>query len=617
MSCKQGQPRAPQRGFSLALVLLVASIAITVGFAMAALSSFSLNLAAQTLNQARAQALARAVTSQICFELDQRVWNKNPWELSTFPDLSYGSDAIRQRFRTLPLFPDPGQKVLDGSLNAWVDFDSPKWFSVDNLTFEEPRPGYADVGTARASVPPFSLSLIVNTGIGDNLETAADPRHFESVICRSWPYAAYGLKPAIRVSGGSVVRGGLFDQTSVVQVGDASTDAVAVQGDICVRKERKDTVITTGPSSTLSGRVRYGVTPPVGPTYDTMSDDAISPMGEDEMGPVGVDSFQIPVPESALQPSADGVTGSTNHLDPFNAHPMDGLSTFQPVYVSTSSTVTLAEIRATLVSQWPSSVPMPQSLRDWIRDQTNRILTRVSIWHGNPLQKLTDLSVYSGRIKFRFPAKATKATSGFGAYGEDGSVDARVLVEALNLSDGIYCIPHSVTNHFGVETSDSSVVEDLWTGNRDGPSGVNLQDAVLIVMGDLDIRGLKGDNSTIYVTGNLFLHGGKLEAGNKGMLVLASNVVIEAEGDFRGVIAAKGSVKLQPLPGTGRLKVRGAVMAEGRGGSKCIQDASGTVRLEPSAPLVIDNTTLLYDRSYTKVLNRVGTCRQLVFREVQ
>ena len=139
------------RGFSLALVLLVSSIAITVGFAIAALSSVSLNLAAQTLNQARASALARGVVAELCYELDQRVWKKNPWGVSGFPDMAYGSDAIRERFRTLPLFPDPDQHVMEGALRAYVSFDGSDYFSVDNLNFAEPCPGYTDKGTARRS----------------------------------------------------------------------------------------------------------------------------------------------------------------------------------------------------------------------------------------------------------------------------------------------------------------------------------------------------------------------------------------------------------------------------------------------------------------------------------
>lgn len=592
------------RGFSLALVLLVSSIAITVGFAIAALSSVSLNLAAQTLNQARASALARGVVAELCYELDQRVWKKNPWGVSGFPDMAYGSDAIRERFRTLPLFPDPDQHVMEGALRAYVSFDGSDYFSVDNLNFAEPCPGYTDKGTARASVAPFSVSLVVNTGLGETLDTATDKRHFESVICRAWPYAVYALKPSLQLSNGTVVRGSVYDRVSDVRMGESGKPPVAVQGDVCVMKERGVAKVVAAGSSTVSGRVRYGVRPPVGRTFGTdTSADA---------EPVGIGSFQVPVPESAQRASGGAAPA---HLDPFNPNPLEGMQGFRPTPVVLKCPISVLELWLYLgsLSEYVVLIPF---IREMLLSATDTALKRVTIWHGNPPQPLDDLNQYRGAVSFRFILAAATAATGFGAYGENGALLTVVLAESVRLNEGVYILLGSITNHLAVDRPGSTESEDLWTGDASGPSTVELTDAVLIVLGDLDIRGLKGDNSTLYVTGNLFLRGGSLDSGNKGMLVLANNVIIDASGDFRGVIAARGSMRLKPLPGTGRLTVRGAVMAEGNGGMAAVQDSTGVIRVDPAAPLIIDNTTVFNDRRYTKALNRVGTCRRLVFREV-
>ncbi|NDD28805.1 MAG: hypothetical protein EB084_11120, partial [Proteobacteria bacterium] len=256
--------RSRSRGFSLALVLLVASVVLTVGFAMAALSSFSLNLATQTLNQARADALSRAVTAQVCYELDQRVWTQNPWQLGGYPDMAYGADAVRQRFQALPVFPDTTQHVLNGTMQAWVEFDGSGYFSVDNLASGESRQSYADQGTSRASVPPYSLSLVVNTGIGTDRDHLLDVRHFESVICRAWPYAAYSVKSPVCITGGSLVRGDIYAGNSTVLVGEIGGTPVGLQGDVCMQGTEKQSKIGLEVGSLMSGTVRYEVLPPVG-----------------------------------------------------------------------------------------------------------------------------------------------------------------------------------------------------------------------------------------------------------------------------------------------------------------------------------------------------------------
>ena len=587
--------RSRSRGFSLALVLLVASVVLTVGFAMAALSSFSLNLATQTLNQARADALSRAVTAQVCYELDQRVWTQNPWQLGGYPDMAYGADAVRQRFQALPVFPDTTQHVLNGTMQAWVEFDGSGYFSVDNLASGESRQSYADQGTSRASVPPYSLSLVVNTGIGTDRDHLLDVRHFESVICRAWPYAAYSVKSPVCITGGSLVRGDIYAGNSTVLVGEIGGTPVGLQGDVCMQGTEKQSKIGLEVGSLMSGTVRYEVLPPVGPPPPGTSFPTTSTRTP---RPVGIGHLKLPPPTPQM---ADA-------LNPFNANPFDGVSKIDAVKFPVKDAVSVTDLKNLIEGWWLT--------RKEFNEQSDALLSKIAIWRGN--ERLSSLQDYRGRVHFRFPGEAVEGVAGFGAYGKNGAVNALVLSHDIALSNGVYLITQSLTNHFGVESTPltTEVVDDLWTGDGSGPATISLQDTVLIVYGDLDMRGLTGDNSTLYVTGNLFLNGGKLESGEKGMLVMASNVVIEAEGDFRGVIASKGNITLKPLKNSARLKIRGGLLAEGYEGADAIADSTGALRIKSGAPITVSNTTLTYDRAYTKSLNRLGTTRVLIHREV-
>ena len=587
---REEQRMKTRRGFSLSLVLLVATIVMVVGAAIAALSSMSLNVTAQMLGRARAETLARSVVAQLRWELDQRVWNRTyPNIPHAFPDMAYARDALRKRFATLPLFPDQEQQAQGDEMHAWVDFNRPDWYSVDNLFSPTPTGGWADRGTTRTSVPPFSVDLVITTGVGDDPDHARDVRHFEAVISRVWPYAAYGVYASTLVNGASQIRGSVYDFASTVQIGSAAlTDAPAnacdVRGDIYSGLPQTDTPVKLL-NTTLSGHVRYDV-----PGW-----------GMSEVHPNPMSLFDV-----------------TKLLLPF-ADPLDATSTAEPLAVIYQPLptgdfrryTTVAEFQAMLGHQWPGTIPIPEAYLH----QTNNLLNKVTIWRGSPLQPLTDLNPYRGRIDFRAPFSQHRPI----AKGEtDIYAGARVMVDSMTLENGYYFTP-SLTNHFAV-VSGEKTVEDLWTGNPRGPATMRLNNAVLRVDGDLDVRDLWGDNSTLQVNGDLYLNGGRLEAGNKGMLIIADNVIMETHGDFRGLIAARKNLVLQPLKTGERLSMRGAVLCGGQRSGYTPLDASGQAcgEINTSAgSLIISSTALQYDCKYTRALNRLGVTRTLIFREQQ
>lgn len=348
-----------RRGFSLSLVLMVASIVMVVGAAIAALSSMSLNVAAQMLSRARAETLARSVVAQLRWELDQRVWNRTYARIPhAFPDMAYGQDAVRKRFVTLPLFPDDEQQAKGDELNAWVDFASTDWYSIDNLLSPLPTSGWTDRGTTRTSVPPFSIDLVITTGLGDTPDQARDVRHFEAVISRAWPYAAYAVYAPTAVDGASRVHGSLYNFTSTVRIGtpdaaDATQDRCEVRGDVYVGLPESDGPVKIFDGA-LSGRIRYDV-----PGW-----------GMSEFHPDPMALFDV---AKLMQPIADPL-GSTDTSPPsvggYKPLPKNGVYSYPHV----------AEFQAVLGHQWPGTVPIPQAYLD----RTNHLLGRVTIWRGTP-----------------------------------------------------------------------------------------------------------------------------------------------------------------------------------------------------------------------------------------
>lgn len=579
-----------QRGFSLSLVLMVATIVMVVGAAIAALSSMSLNMAAQMLGDARAETLARSVVAQLRWELDQRVWNRTfPNIPHAFPDMAYQQDALRKRFATLPLFPDEGQHAQGPNMRAWVDFDRTDWYSIDNLISPAPTSGWTDAGTTRTSVPPFSVDLVITTGLGDTPDQARDVRHFEAVISRAWPYATYTVFAATIIDGDSQVRGSVYDLASTVQVGSADDpgaprERAEVRGDIASGLPQSDAPVKIL-NGTLSGRIRYEV-----PGWG---------MSEAHPNPMALFDFT-----KLMQPIADPLDASNTIPPPTGGYrplPSENLGSYPHV----------SAFQSLLHLRWPGTVSATQAFFD----ESDRLLDRVTVWRGSPPQPLTDLSPFRGSVRFRPPFSLHRV------LGEDETdiyINARTLVDSMTLENGYYFTP-SLTNHFSVSSGDGQV-EDLWTGNADGPATLRLNNAVLRVDGDLDVRDLWGDNSTLIVDGDLYLNGGHLEAGNKGMLIMADNVVMETRGDFRGLIAARKNLVLRPTNGGERLSIRGAVLCGGRKAGRLLVDASGRhytgFESDGSGAMLINSTAIQYDSKYTRALNRLGVTRTLLFREL-
>lgn len=563
------------RGFSLALVLLVSTIALLVGAAVAALSSMSMSLAAEELGRSRARALAMGVLAQVRYELDRESWRRS------VPKDAPSMRNLRARFASAPIFPDPNPEILQGGLQAWVDFAHPHWYSVDNLLGGEAAASCRDAGTSRTSVPPYSLDLVVMTGAGDTPDRAADARRFEAVITRIWPFAVYSADAPIRIDSGARIRGSVYAANSPLTVGDTSGALPLIKGDLCsgLPREKKPVQVKTG---ALEGKIRYDV-----PTW-----------GRGDGDP------QALTRELTLLMPLDG------------SSPEDFVPPYKPLPESTARRFsTIGDFQVLLGGRYTGKVGAG------LHNLTNRLLERVTVWHGSPLTQLRDLNVYRGHINFRLPWDH----QGNSLEAEGSFFRARILIDDLELQDDYYETP-SISNHFAVMnvisngfTTYETLAEDLWTGNPKRPASLRLDNCVLKVRGDLDIRDLSGENSALIVEGNLYLNGGSLDSGNKGMLILANNVIMEARGDFRGLVAARGNLWLKPLASGERLTMRGGVLVGGEALKNALRDAVGTVLQGASSTrsCAIGQAIVIHDTRYTRSLNRFGVSRLSLFQELR
>lgn len=610
------------RGFSLMLVLLVASIVLFVGSAIGVMSSLSLNTAARLLSRARAEALANAVTAQTCFELDRRVWSKPyPHCPIPYPNMAYEPGAVRKRFETMPLFPDTTQHVLDGTMQAWVDFRSDTYFSVDNLNQDSRASGWLDYRTSRMTVPPFSLSLIINTGVGDSREGLRDVRHFEAQINRVWPYALYSVSAPLNIGQCTTITGHTYGCSGDVIVGEMDTPPVRLVGDVRVggirTSETKPVFVVPGQGQVL-GKIRYKFPPMQGPDPGTTDD------------PMSVLGLPLTVADSAVTtfvPSYDAVTGVSVAVPaPPRGPPIPDGYTW--IHEDPNKVVDARTLEGLLLSLAQIlKLPIPQAVKDAYRQNiqyvmSHSMLNNVKFWRTttprdpkNPYEQVTDLTSYAGLIRVRVSADGSTRPED-GIAPEDDSAP-RLLVSNLSLTGGRWGTG-PLLNHFTVQRGATwrkvpvgdgkhawqcvgGSPSELYTGDSNGPARILMDDAVLYVAGDLDVSGLSGKNSALIVNGSLYIAGGSLDAGDKGMLIWARNVTLEATGDFRGIIVARDSITFKPLHGTDVLTIRGAVVVGGGDSA-------------PSS--VVDSTTLTVDNLYTRALNRLGTGRTLIFQEI-
>lgn len=569
------------RGFSLVLVLLVASVVLVIGAAIAVMTTLSLNMTSRLLGQTKGELLGRAIAAQLRYELDRRVWlEPNPYPggaAIAYPDMSL-AEGVKKRFQ-LPLFPDPTPRVLDGTHVAWVDFDDTRsCYSTDNLNSDDPVHGWLDQGTTNKTVPPYSLSLVIHTGNGDTPRNVQDHRCFHALIRRTWPYAAYSLNAPTTIGLGTRIQGNVYGYRDKVTVGTTNapglTPSATILGDVKSGLPEESAPLQVLPDALVQGRTRYGVPFIRGPGNEK---EAMALLGFQANVPGQGDAYVDVGPE--MPQGSARVTAAI-------------------------SSINLKQLEAMLV--WIRTMNRAGPIGRFVNLLNESILSlvdKINLFVMNP----SDPEVPFLRVSWEQAASLIRFKQGTEGevVGVDLAYTARqfddekfhILLDDLNLSDGVYHLDKSLLNHF-VTGSGAT----LYTGTTH-PAKIRLENAILRVDGDLDVSDVYGVNSALYVNGDLYLAGGTLSSGDKGMLILANNIRVDARGVFKGLISAKNTINF--MPGDRRrppLVIQGAVLAGGMFGS--------------TRGNQIQNTTINLDPRYLKALNRLGTATTVIFQDI-
>jgi hypothetical protein len=127
----------------------------------------------------------------------------------------------------------------------------------------------------------------------------------------------------------------------------------------------------------------------------------------------------------------------------------------------------------------------------------------------------------------------------------------------------------------------------------------------------------------LIVSGSLRLEEGSLQASDRGLVVLANAISLEAGGTYHGLVMGLEELRIVPtLTGNAGLSIDGGVFAKGSN-VETIHQQQHTACNAPvqkvdlvDTPLRITSTNITYDSRYTKVLNSLGSLTLKAWRMV-
>jgi hypothetical protein len=192
--CRQQRSRGHSSGKkeqgTVIIVLLVSALLLLVVLALGTLSSININFVRSQVEFNQALYTAQAATAQLIYEVEQfDCANNDALNLSspTFRTLD-----LKRRYQDSPALPIESRRIGG---DAYITFDNRQnYYSTDNSMSEVPCRGWKDKSDNSASVPPFSIDLIIT------VKTGGSTRRFEAFINRRWPFAAFCARGPIVIT---------------------------------------------------------------------------------------------------------------------------------------------------------------------------------------------------------------------------------------------------------------------------------------------------------------------------------------------------------------------------------------------------------------------------------
>lgn len=531
------------RGAALASLLTMAALLIVVALAIAMVSLHSLHVAQGFHDGVQGELLARAAAEEFIARFQGNAATGNGVD-------GEGSVDFLEYYRKNAVFPDGGQH-LGGE--AAITFDSTlPYYSVDNSQSDLPAASWADRGTARTSVPPYSVSLVVR------VKTGQQTQHYEFILQRRWPYAA-ALPHTLTLTG-------LPEFPGSKDPGDPSKGATTVKGPVfCFGLP----ITQNGPNGAIVPRAPRG-----------FRGTAMVPLDPDMYEEVAFHSnwiqggLGVTVGRSADPPQPK--TGPPRRV----RYPGDA-----PPYPSTGN---LLDGRVDF-ADWDKGVVVFDG-NEWKGTARQGVITE------DELEKL-------GPKIFRLPSTSgyQRVDGGYGLVPVMADLDNDGVEEKqdfLLMADDV--VFHGTPGTGGARVGSNSkfhvrtsmgnrylplVIDEesgeIWCLNGKASTGTNLdlKDCVLVVEGSLDLSGstsdegrrrdfygLRGDNATLIVKGTLILTKGVLNAGDRGMVIYCERLVMQASGSYRGLILVEEGALIYPSVSAGgenALRIDGGIICGG------------------------------------------------------
>ncbi len=246
---------------SLILVMLVSVMSLIIIEALIVISSLNINIIRSQIEYNQNCLTAQSATAQFLYEVDGFQSSNAVDICSTSMNMDF-----KTRFSCYPVFNEKKPYMQN---DIKITFDKTKnYYSTDNFNSETPAQGWKDRNNNSASVPPFSIDLIITGRAGGSRQ------YFQAIICRKWPYAVFCQKGSVVVTALKTTEGeGSYIQPSQItgdilscfmiflglpQTGDIDNK---VTGNICTtmrKNSNASTLFDQDPLYVKSGNILTG-----------------------------------------------------------------------------------------------------------------------------------------------------------------------------------------------------------------------------------------------------------------------------------------------------------------------------------------------------------------------
>lgn len=551
-----------KRGAALPTILALVTVVLVAGLAMGSLSALSLQFNRKQMHRDKAELAARSGLAVFLAKVLEHDAERS------------GSDQLN------PLKPAPfevkelltnGLEVEENGYTVSIHFvDTKDGYSTDNSTGELPVPGWPDKdGVAR--VAPFSLDLVFKVEGGGRTD------YYRAILKRVWPFAVYSAIGPVTLMGNPEDPAAPGAQPSRVK-GDVYTQWRSNEGSGGSRVVGYGLGRLEQPSDLLANlEARQGYHP--GFRLTDMPLHVGMELGKNPY--ISPDVLEGDSNEETIYYSYEGsqlphTLGDRENSPIFgvsNDHIADGGNSLVGDFVIDYDAD--QEISPVL---FPALAP--NTFDGDVSVRRGLALDPLYYYRADKLEAEQEFNS-SGYTTVHLDPPDHDAEDLFSLSNDPVYDDQEpaLLSETLRLSQDENTTGGPTSTHYRIDGSLSNrqvfySEDDHKLCVRENFAGLELQDVVLHVKGDLDLGAnqfddpikVYGSGSTLVVDGKLVLGNAHFDAVDQGFVIFAEDIVLKGSGEFRGLMIASNSISILSRNEDDPLVISGGLMCGGYGG---------------------------------------------------